>query len=275
MSSWLFVPATHPTRFVKACQSGAAVVIIDLEDAVLPQDKAAAREAVADFDFLAARAHDTQKLYLRINSDAHRPNGDWVQDMALVDELLHIDGLIVPKATTNTLTQTYTRAQMPMVAVIESAQSMHDLPTIAQTKGVHALSFGVLDLAADLGIRPDTPGARLIFDRLRTDLVLYSAVFGLDKPIETIFAHFADMDGLLQQAKRAWQMGFGGQLCIHPKQVAAVHASYCNDDAARIFAQKIMDTYHQTGAAVFAVDGAMVDAPLIDWAKQVLASSSA
>ncbi len=265
--SYLFVPATRLDRVQKAFDSGANAVIIDLEDATAGADRVLLRDELQAF-LQTWNFGAYGELWLRING---ANTSDCTQDLALVNECAGLSGVFLPKVESKAdVLKVVAQTDKPIIAMLESAKGVLNIGEIASVDGLRALSYGCLDLLYSLGVMPNTDGATLLLNRVRTDLLLYSALYGLSAPIETIFTNFHDEVGLTNHVK-AWQaLGFGGQLLIHPKQVAVMNRALVIDDKTRQFAQKIYDTYHATGQAVFSVDGQMVDMPLILWAKGIL-----
>lgn len=263
--SFLFVPADRPDRFLKAQNSGCDAIIIDLEDTVAITKKAAARHALLDYDKTAPKPY-----WVRMNNDPANEQ-TFAEDLACLKQARHLAGVVVPKicdpAPISTLKDTL---GVPVLAVIESVAGFFNLPNIAKTDGLFGLSFGLLDLGNALGVSHGSHGAALMFDRIRTELVLYSSLYGLARPIETIFSDFQDEDALTAACTHARQMGFGGQLAIHPKQIPIIHQHYRPSDAELSFAKKVLDTFTKTGEYAFAIDGKMVDLPVIDWASRLL-----
>ena len=264
--TFLFVPATRPERFAKAHASGADEVILDWEDTVAPADKAAARAHTAAYCADAA----ARPVWLRLNA-AHSPFH--ADDVAAVTQLPHINikGVILAKtehaAEISTLHQ---QIGKPVIAAIETAQGMANIADMARSDGLYAFTYGCLDLANELGIRFGSAAAQVVFDRLRTDLLLHSCINRLHPPLETTFPDFND-EAAIQRNSAYWRdMGFGGVLCIHPKQVAAVHAALQPSEAERLFAEKVLQEAERSQAAVFQVDGQMIDLPVIERAKRIL-----
>lgn len=264
--TFLFVPATRLDRVAKAVERGADCVIIDLEDAVIGADKDTLRGEVARF----CQSWDWQTfgdVWLRINAVRHV---DFAADVALA-KILPICGVVLPKTiSADEVNVAYAHAQKPIIAVIECAHGLLGVADIAQAKGVWALSYGCLDLAQSFGMTYGTPSADGVFDRVRMDLLLHSAVNGLHPPIETIYPDFSDDVGLVQRVKAWRDLGFGGQLLIHPKQVATVK-QHLFDQKQLDFAKKVIAHHQATGEAVFAIDGQMVDMPVIRWAGEYVA----
>lgn len=258
--SFLFVPASRPDRFLKAQNSGADTIILDLEDTVCDDEKPSARQAVLEF---GKESH--QRFWVRVNN-----NDELNKDLEVLINCQNLAGIILPKVVnSHAITTAFNALNSPIIAVIESPKGLINLSTIAQTQGILALGFGLLDLGNSLGISPNSTGADVMFNKVRSELVLYSSVYGLARPIETIFPNFKDTDTLIKTATHAYTMGFGGQFAIHPAQVGAINRTYQPSDDERAFAQKIATHFHKTEEFAFAVDGIMVDLPLIDWAIQV------
>ncbi|GHB23425.1 HpcH/HpaI aldolase/citrate lyase family protein [Salinicola rhizosphaerae] len=260
--SLLFVPASRPDRFSKALSSEADAVIIDLEDAVAQEDKDDARQALAAF--LEDAAEDA--VWVRINA---MESDDALADLALCRDRPGIAGIIVPKAEhTRALAQAAALGK-PLIPLIESAAGLDRLAELARVEGVVALSFGALDLGLDLGLEPGTQGGDWVLDQARFQLVLQSRLAGLAAPVETVTPEFRDTDVVERAARRASEMGFGGMLCIHPRQVEAVNAAFSPSVAQREWAERVLAVAAQDAGAG-QVDGQMIDAPVIERARRLL-----
>lgn len=261
--SALFVPADRPERIPKALASGADAVIVDLEDAVAPDAKPAARRALAEF--LAQAPADT--VWVRINA---ADTDDFLEDLALCRDQAGVAGLVVPKAEhCRTLAQVSALGR-PMIPLIESAKGVHGLPELAQVEGVALLSFGALDLGLDLGLEPHSGGGEWILDQARYQLVLHSRLAGLAPPLETVHPEFRDMQVVERAATRAAEMGFGGMLCIHPRQVEVVNDAFSPSAEQREWAERVIQAAERDAGAS-QVDGRMIDAPVIERARRLLA----
>ncbi|WP_323843166.1 CoA ester lyase [Moraxella sp. Pampa] len=262
-TAYLFVPAIRLDRVQKAFDGGADIVIIDLEDAVASAQKALARQDLADFDKITKRPY-----WLRINA-AHTT--DYAHDISLIKNLCHVQGVLLPKVESAlSITALHQAIGLPIIAVVETAKGVLNIGEIATAKGLCAMTYGCLDLTKSLGMMLGTPSAKVVLDKIRMDLLLHSAINGLNPPIETIFADFHDGDGVANFAKYAQNFGFGGQLLIHPKQIGPVkNATKPNEDTLNL-ARQVLKTHQQTGQAVFSVQGKMVDLPMIEWAKKLL-----
>ncbi|MCF7530272.1 HpcH/HpaI aldolase/citrate lyase family protein [Neisseria lisongii] len=264
---FLFVPATRPERFDKAFASGADDIIIDWEDTVAAADKAAARTHTLTY----ARSSNAPSFWLRLNAARSPHHAD---DLRAAAEIPNLKGVILGKTETAAeIESVYQALGKPVIADIESAQGMAAVAELAQAKGTFALTYGCLDLANDLGIRYGSPAAAAFFDRLRSDLLLHSRINRLHPPLETTLPDFQNPDIMHRHTRHWHDMGFGGVLCIHPKQVAATQTALAPTEATLAFAQEVVQQAEHSGAAVFQVNGQMVDEPVIAWAKQVLAEN--
>lgn len=268
--SWLFVPGDRPERFAKALTSGADAVIVDWEDAVAPAAKAAAREQLAQalprFD-----AAERARLVLRINA-AGTPWHD--DDLVAVRELAArgLQAVVVPKAEQAAVLALVAAALGQggaLLPLIESAAGLAAVGEVATAPQVVRLLFGHLDFQADLGLACGPDEEELVAVRLQ--LVLASRLAGLAPPVDGVTTETQDLDLVQAQAARALRGGFGGKLCIHPAQVAAVHAAFTPTPPQVDWARRVLAGFEAAQGGVFSVDGRMVDAPVVKLARQLLA----
>lgn len=261
--SALFVPASRPERYAKALAAGADAVIIDLEDAVEHEMKEAARRHVLEF----ALAHPQAAFFVRVNAAA---TSWFAEDMALCRELPALAGILLPKAESAEQVGQAFAAGKPVLPIVESAAGVLALDDLAVAKGVERLSFGSLDLMLELGATPDTPGAGLLLDHIRCQILLHSAAHRLAAPLDGVYPDFADKDGLAAVARQVRDMGFGGMLCIHPAQVPVIHSVFVPAQAELDWARRVVAMAQDTGTLAFQLDGKMVDAPVIERARRML-----
>lgn len=264
LRTMLYVPATRPERIAKAFSSGADAVIVDWEDAVAVQQKEEARA-----NLIAHAKEDNRPVWLRINGveSAH-----FAQDIKACHHINTLAGIFLPKTESADDIYTVHRVlDLPVIGIIESAQGMVNLPNIASAKGLFALTYGCLDLANDLYLNHDSDAAKMVYDQLRTQIVLHSRINHLHVPIDTIYPHFQDEKGLRAQVQWFSDMGFGGMMCIHPAQVAIVHQTLSTDEAELALAKRICAKADESGLAAFQLDGKMIDQPLINKARALLA----
>jgi citrate lyase subunit beta/citryl-CoA lyase len=254
--SLLFVPGNRPERFAKACAAGADAVIVDLEDAVPRSDKLAARKALVDW---LSPAHP---VLVRINS----ADSEWFRDDLAVCGLPGVAGVVLPKAErTDDLAAVAAAGAPAILPLIESARGMWNGAGLAGAPRVQRLLFGAIDFSFDLGI---SEGYEQLL-AFRSQLVLTSRVAGIAAPVDGVTVDLDDPARVREDAGRARALGFGGKLCIHPKQVAPVNAAFAPSSAELAWAARVMAAADVDGAAV-AVDGKMVDRPVILIARQML-----
>lgn len=251
--SLLFVPATRPDRIGKALSSGADVAIIDLEDAVAPHDKEAARGALAGVAHRAA---------VRVNAFGTPWFGGDLQ--ACRDARVPV--VLLPKADRPEFVARVVDAvpACAVIAIIETAEGFANVDAVARAPGVARLAFGNLDLQAELGI--DDNGEPLHYFRSR--LVLASRLGRLNAPVDGVCTALDDEEALRAELDRARRFGFGGKLCIHPRQVAAVNAAFQPTADEIAWAGRIVAAAGSGAAA--RVDGRMVDAPVVARARELL-----
>jgi citrate lyase subunit beta/citryl-CoA lyase len=262
--TYLFVPGNRPERIVKAIQAGADVVIVDLEDAVAPDDKTAARHALHDgwarFESIARDKGVT--LLLRINA----AESAWHEDDLHICRTCRIGHIVVPKAAQVALLA-QVAAAVPaalLYPLIESAEGFDPLHEVAQAPAVARLLFGSIDLMLDLGIRDaDTP---LHF--FRTRMVLQSRLAGLPAPVDGVCVDVDNAQIIGAEVKRARDFGFGGKMLIHPRQLESVRQGFLPSAEERDWARRIVAAAAD-GAAV-SVDGKMVDRPVLKQAERIL-----
>lgn len=267
--SLLFVPGHRPERFDKALGTQAGGVILDLEDAVAPQDKASAREHVLAFVQRASTAQRA-RLLLRINPADVQDHADDLR--ALQTLRAHpVGGVVVPKAADpDRLAEVGAAAGsgVALLPLIESAEGWAQVDALARAPGVLRLVFGHLDFQLDMGMAADAAQTELVPVRLA--LVAASRRAGRVSPVDGVTPDVGDSAICEADTRRAQRLGFGAKLCIHPAQVATVHAALAPSDAERDWAQRVLAANVQAQGAVFQFEGRMVDAPVLARARRLL-----
>lgn len=271
--SFLFVPANRPERYAKALASGAGAVIIDLEDAVAPDAKPAARTQLAEA-FAGIPAAQRARLLVRING----VGTSWHdEDLQLLAQLCHqsqgaLAGVLVPKVESVSVLSHVAHCvghSCALLPMLESAAGLAALDALAHGPQVARLVFGNLDFQADLGMAcaPDEPELQPV----RLSLVLASRRANLVPPVDGVTPGTGDTVQLQLDAERCRRGGFGAKLCIHPNQVAVVNTALRPTVQELDWAQRVLDTYRSAGGGVFTLDGRMVDAPVLRMAQRLLA----
>lgn len=266
--SVLFVPGSRPDRFDKALAAGASAVVIDLEDAVSPADKDAARAAVRGWLDSAS-----QPVVLRINAQ----DSPWFEaDLALCG-LPGVSAVMLPKAEQVQALAAVQRAgarqsKPALLPLIESAAGFAALAQIAAAPGVVCLAFGSIDLQVDLGMRDALEDELLHY---RSQIVLASRLAGIAAPIDGVSTAIDDAPRLREDVLRARRLGFAGKLCIHPRQVAAVNQGFAPSADELAWAHRVLAAAGASGGAAVAVDGKMVDKPVLLRAEAILREADA
>lgn len=248
----LFVPADRPERFEKAAAAGADAVILDLEDAVAADAKDAARAALRS-GFVSV------PVLVRVNGLGTPWHAADVAALAGHG----ISGVMVPKVEASEAFTSLCRASpVPVIALVESARGLADARHIAETANVARIAFGSIDFCADIGCAH----IREALLAARSELVLASRLAGLAAPVDGVTTSIDDAGAISADARHARDLGFGGKLAIHPRQIVPIRAGFAPDDAEVAWARKVLAS--QDGAA--AIDGAMVDAPVRIRARAIL-----
>ncbi|WP_069268788.1 HpcH/HpaI aldolase/citrate lyase family protein [Paraburkholderia nodosa] len=264
MRSFLFVPGSKPERFAKALAAGADAVIVDLEDAVADADKASARAHVADAarTFVAAPV----RVLLRINGAGTQ----WFEDDLSLAALDGIDGIVLPKAENSAaLSAVATATQKPIWPIIESAEGVWNALEVARMPGVERLIFGSVDFELDL----DCDGSWDALLHARSRIVLASRVAGIQSPVDGVTVAINDEQQLAEDSSKARSLGFGGKLCIHPRQVEAVNAAFSPSADEIAKARRIVEAYERAEGGAVSMDGRMVDLPVLLKARRIVGLS--
>lgn len=263
--SALFVPGSRPERFAKALAAGADAVIVDFEDAVEEPLKRQARENLADF----LNTQSEASVWVRVNAPDHLEHA---ADLTFCAQHKGVVGVLLPKVESAAHVAAVWHAGKPIWPIIESAKGLLALEQIAHAEGVERLSFGSLDLALDLNLNTGTAAALRFLDQARMAVQLHSRGADLLPPLDGVFPAIGDPDGLQRAVRHAYDMGYGGALCIHPNQVAVIHAALAPSADDLDWARKVVQaSAAANGAGAFQLDGQMIDAPVLLRAQRLLA----
>jgi citrate lyase beta subunit len=276
----LFMPGDDRRKIEKGAAVGVDSIIMDLEDGVALNNKAAARETIAtalrEVNFGRAETLvrlnpvDENALFqddLKITIDAH-PDGFMLPKVETAEQIQQIDGFISEAEARNG----WESNGIILIALVETALGIVNLREIATASPrLRALAFGAEDLAGDMGaIR--TPEGREGF-YAKSALVLYAKAAGL-QAIDTPFVDLrADDSHLISEAEQALQMGYTGKLSIHPRHVSIIQQVFTPTAAQIDRARRLIEAHdeHQANAkGVFVFEGKMVDMPMIRSAQTIL-----
>lgn len=269
--SFLFVPSIYPERFIKALQSGANQIIIDLEDSVEEAKKEVGRKNIADFSSQCAKNND--KFLIRINETQ---SAEFQKDLSLISTIKEsnsIVGIVLPKAQNYEDIDILSKFELPIIPIIESALGVENLDDIARHPSVLALSFGSLDMTLDLNLQ-EGEGKNFILNSIRTQIVLKSVKYNLLSPINGVYPDIKNIDGLKEDLLFAKSMGFGGSLCIHPNQVVPINEVFSPSAQQIAWAKEILSLRKNSNDIIFNHNGMMVDLPVIKKAEQILLDSN-
>ena len=268
--SVLFSPGDQPDLLRKAPDSGADTVVFDLEDAVAPERKADARCDVATV-LTDASFDPSCEICVRVNADVSTAAADLD---AVLDGDPRLDAVMVPKAESATDVGTLADllaergADVPIVALCESARGVLHAEGIAAAPAVDAVAFGAEDLTADVGATR-TEGSEEV-SHARQHVVLAAAAADVDA-LDTVFTDIEATDRLAEETRVAVQLGYDGKMAIHPAQVDVINEAFTPDPETVEWAERVLEARAAAdGRGVFRVDGEMIDAPLVAQAERVM-----
>lgn len=264
----LFCPGDRPDRFAKAA-ARADAVILDLEDAVAPDHKQAAREAVA------AHQLDPARTIVRVNPPA---TSDFTADVTAL-AALRPRWVMLPKAGSVAEVDRLVAAvpSAKVLVLCETARGILAAPALAAHPDVVALMWGGEDLVADLGgtsSRGADGSYREVVSHARSAVLLAARAHG-KSAIDAVHLDLPDHDGLRAEAVDAAASGFTATACLHPDQVGVVREAYAPSAEEVERARELLDAAERAGSGVFAHDGRMVDGPLLRHARTLLARDAA
>src|SRR3569623_2473007 len=272
LRSLLFVPGDRPERMEKALALGADALILDLEDAVAPAAKPAAREMVAAF--LAAERRAT--LFVRVY-----PLDSGLSDDDLAAILpLRPDGVVLPKAEgAATLAARDAKLSGDVMVLPIASETPAAIFALGSYGGgttrLCGLTWGAEDLPAAIGAQTsrEADGSYAAPYQLARSLTLFGAHAAGVPAIETVYPDFRDLEGLAAYAARGRRDGFTGMMAIHPSQIAVINAAFTPSDAEIAHARAVVAIFAANpGAGALSLDGKMVDAPHLKSAQRLLAS---
>lgn len=277
----LFMPGDDARKIAKGAASGADSVIMDLEDGVAASAsrKQLARVTVAEaltyLNFgrterlvrLNGAASGLMEADIEVTVDSH-PDGYVLPKVERADDVRRASALLAEAEAA----RGWPVGGIRLLALVETARGVMELREIAQSDGrLDALIFGAEDLAGDIGATRSRDGHEVFY--ARSAVVVAAAAYGL-QPIDTIYADLHDGAGLEKETRAAAALGYTGKLAIHPRQIDIINEALRPHAAQVEQARRLVEAYHahqREGRGAFALDGRMVDAPMIRAAERVLA----
>lgn len=264
----LYVPGNRPARFDTALSSGADVIIVDLEDAV-PDDAKAAARASARRWLEDLSEDDRRRVSLRVNT-VGTARGD--ADLAALVGLSGIHSVRVPKVQSlQDITHVVSLLEdARVVALVETARGIEDAASIAESPHVVGVALGEADLRSDLGIFSDEG-----LSWCRARIVVAARAAGLPPPMMSVWTDLADTEGLVASCRAGRALGFLGRTAVHPSQVEPIRQGFL-PSAEEVSAAKetlaVLEKASWEGAGVAVLgSGRMVDSAMVGAARRVLA----
>ena len=279
----LYMPGDSMRKIRKAAAQSVDCIIMDIEDGVAFNQKAAARatvlKALQTIDF------GRNERLVRVNrvgsgltaldimqTIAGQPDGYVLPKVESAKDVIYVDYLLQDLEAQHGIPV----GRITLQAILESASGIVAAREIAQASPrLTALQFGSEDLAGDLGATRTSAGWEVFYARSR--MVTIATAYGL-QAIDGVYLNFTDAQGAYEEAKRAAEMGYQGKLAIHPRQIEPYHRAFTPTDDEIAAAQRLVDAFkaHQAaGVGAFVWDGKMIDEAIVKPAQQVLAKARA
>ena len=273
--SRLYLPGSEPKYFINAGLHAPDAIILDLEDSVHPAEKDAARilarNALRTVDFAGAeRSVRINQLPLGL-TDLEEVIPEQ-PDMVLIPKTEHAEQVMEVDRKIAELKQRH-RLSRPiwLMPILESALGIENAFAVAAaTPNVAAITIGLEDYTADLGVVKTSEGAESLYARTR--LVNAARAAGV-QAIDSVYADVADMDGLLRWGQKSRALGFEGMGCVHPLQIAVVHKAFAPTPVEIEKAQKIVAAFEdaqQRGLGVVSLGSKMIDPPVVQRALKLV-----
>lgn len=256
----LYVPGNRPERFVKAVDSGADLVIFDLEDSVPPAEKAQARHNVVEWLRHRAALGIGEKSGPRIQVRVNDGSDD---DLAALAPLAEYFMLRLPK-TENTAQLEAMAGFVRVTALIETALGLERAFELAEHPVVAGLALGDSDLASDLG-----SSSVQVLDYARIRLVVAARAAGLPAPMVSAWPAIRDQAGLLDDTRRGGALGLVGRVAIHPSQLGVIRSAFLPDATEVAWAYEVIEALTAGGVTILR-SGAMVDTAMRGRAERII-----
>jgi citrate lyase subunit beta/citryl-CoA lyase len=278
--SRLYLPGTEPKYTINAGLHGPDAIILDLEDSVYHAEKDAARLLVRNA-LRAVSFGDCERM-VRINQlplgleDLAEiiPEGP---DLILIPKVEHpgqvtqVDHMISELKVRHSINR-----PIWLMPILESGQGIENAAAIAaSTENLVALTIGLEDYTADLGVARTPEGRESLYARTR--LVNAAKAAGV-QAIDSVYSDVADMDGLKRWGEASRALGFEGMGCIHPAQIPVIHVAFAPSAGEIEKAQEIVSAFEeaqQRGVAVVSLGSKMIDPPVVQRALKLVARAKA
>ena len=265
--SLLFTPGTAREQLHRSLETRADALIWDLEDSVHPGEKDRARSTVRDvldsFDKPLGRP-----IFLRVNA----VGTPWFEADAKLATHRAVRGLVLPKAEG----AEHIEAAMALdngaeiIAIIETARGLRNLEHALEPGHVSGVALGALDLALDLGLTLTESGLELLYSRSRIATLARAA--NVEGIYDSVFPDLENTSAQRRQAESVKNMGFTGQLAIHPSQLEIINAVYSPSQQEIEWATRVLQaaaSSERNVQGVFMLDGQMIDRPVMEQARRL------
>lgn len=278
----LYMPGDDRHKIEKALTLGVDCICMDMEDGVAPNRKSAARQVIAAA--LGELAFGGSEKTARINAVGSGLESDDIEAILPCRP----DGIVLPKVEsldqvgwaagrieTAELAHGWPVNSIRILAGVETARGILNLKEIASHPRLDGVIFGGEDYAASVGAVRSSQSMELLF--ARSAVVIVAAAFGL-QAIDIVNIDFHDMDALRREAVFGAGLGYSGKQVIHPTQVGPVQEAFTPTDEAVRQARQLVEAFEarqKVGSGVYALEGKMIDLPLVKAARGVLARAAA
>jgi citrate lyase subunit beta / citryl-CoA lyase len=279
--SWMFVPGHRQKMIDKALGLNADAIMLDIEDGVAPNEKAAARENIAE-SLGREKTPGSPARYVRINAIGHErmdvdleavirpgleglvcPKVDGVEDVRKVDTIL----------TDREPTRKLAKGSVKLLIAIESPKGLYNAPAIAAASPrVTGLLFGAEDFGREINLPAIREGEARDLIYARSSMVVAAASAHV-QAIDGVWVDLNDSQGLLGFATQSRQLGFSGMSCIHPTQVQAINTAFSPTTAEIDYCQKVLQAFEEANArgdGSIAFGGQLIDRPIVERARRTL-----
>lgn len=275
--TFLFAPGNHARKVAKVFDCGADNVILDLEDAVAKSEKVATRALIVE----ALKRPHRGGAYVRVN--AFTTEFCYGDAVAVVGPGL--DGIILPMVESREqliafdwLLGALERERglpiggIDIIPIIETGKGIANARAIAASgTRVKRMAFGAGDYTLDMNIEWTLAESEL--EHARAEMAVASRAAGLEGPIDTVWVHINDLEGIARSATRARQLGFQGKMCIYPPQVEVVNRAFAPSEKEIAFARRVVDAFEKAereGSSSIQLDGFFIDYPIVYKARRTL-----
>ena len=271
--SFIFCPGNRPDMIPKALKSGADMVCIDLEDAIITEHKSLSRiETIKAFeDIESPEGVETLIRINDVNSDDGKKDIDLILNAnntasgLMLTKIQSIEEIITLE---NTIKEK--NKNLNLHIIIETNQGLENAWSIAHSSPlIKSLLFGGVDMSADLGCNGDWYS--LLYARSR--VVHAAAGAGIDS-IDVPFLDLQDMEGMNEEAQKSKNLGFSGKGSIHPKQIEQLNKVFTPSEEEIAYANKVIKAFNNASDGLVVVDGKLIEKPVLRTALKTIANSN-